>query len=58
MSERTKIFETVDEEAEIRADAEAEEAIAAGRVVRHADARAWLRDLAAGIRRPPPTPWK
>lgn len=58
MSERATIFEAVDDEAEARADAEAEEAIAAGRVVPHADARAWLQDLAAGIRRPPPAPWK
>jgi predicted transcriptional regulator len=50
------IFDAPDEAAEARADAAAEADLAAGRVVSHDRARAWLMTLAAGRYEPPPEP--
>ncbi|HYE48403.1 MAG TPA: hypothetical protein VEB20_02350 [Azospirillaceae bacterium] len=58
MSKPVDIFAPASPEEEARADAEAEQAIREGRVVPHSEVRKWLDDLAAGIRRPRPQPWK
>ena len=58
MSKPANLFDDIDEDAEERADREAEADIAAGRVVPHDEVVKWLDDLAAGKRRPRPQPWK
>jgi predicted transcriptional regulator len=49
------IFDEEDAETAERLDAEAEAAIAAGRVVPHAKVVEWLKKLEKGERVPPPT---
>jgi predicted transcriptional regulator len=56
-AEVTSIFEMqADEALEARLDAEAEAAIAAGRVVPHEKVRVWLTKLASGEMTEPPKP--
>jgi predicted transcriptional regulator len=55
MTEPVSIFETIDEEAEARAIAQARADIAAGNGVPHERVREWLLKLAKGERVPPPT---
>lgn len=58
MTEQSKLFVPEDDEAEEQALREADADLEAGRVVPHADVARWLEDMAAGIRRPQPQPWK
>ena len=54
-TEVNSIFDLeADEALEARLDAEAEAAVAAGRVVPHERVREWLTQLARGERVPPP----
>jgi predicted transcriptional regulator len=58
MSKPANLFDDIDAAAEERADQEAEADVAAGRIVPHDEVVKWFDDLAAGIRRPRPQPWK
>lgn len=51
------IFDEVDEEADIAADAEAEADIASGRLVPHEDVAAWLDTWGTANFRPAPASW-
>ena len=51
------LFDEVDEEAEVAADAEAEADIASGRLIPHEEVAAWLDTWGKGERVPPPKSW-
>jgi hypothetical protein len=60
MSKPANLFDDIDEDAEERADLEAEADVAAGRVVPHDEVVTWLESWGKlGELRPPrPKPWK
>jgi len=56
LAEPASIFDTIDEDALLRAIEEGRADIAAGRVVSHQIVVEWLEKLARGERVPPPIP--
>ena len=56
-AEAASIFDQIDEEAEVAADAEADADIAAGRVIPHAEVAAWLDTWGAPEFKPAPASW-
>lgn len=57
VSEAPSIFDEIDEEAEVAADAEADADIAAGRVIPHAEIAAWLDTWGSPEFKPAPASW-